>query len=75
VGLYPVGSSTYVEYHYVETNGDSTCTFAVPKQPGQYELRYFASATSSFLTSAQERRSTKVTVLPASAAVQARPTI
>jgi hypothetical protein len=65
VGLYPVGSSTYVEYHYVDPLREPTCIFAVPKQPGQYELRYFASATSSFLSSALERRSTKVTVLPA----------
>jgi hypothetical protein len=68
VGLYPVGSSTYVEYHYVDPLREPTCIFAVPKQPGQYELRYFASATSSFLSSALERRSTKVTVLPASTA-------
>jgi hypothetical protein len=68
VGLYPLGSSTYVEYHYVDPTGEPRCTFAVPKEPGQYELRYFASATSSFLGSAQQqRRSTKVTVLPATA--------
>jgi hypothetical protein len=62
VGLYPADSTSYIEYHYVNSSAEPICVFNVPKEAGQYQLRYYSSAASSFLP--RSRRSTKITVLP-----------
>jgi hypothetical protein len=61
VGLYEVGTDTYLEYRYVEPGKNST-TFACPTKPGTYEARYCLAATSSLLSTGQTKASNKITV-------------
>jgi len=39
VGLYPADSTSYIEYHYVNSSTEPICVCNVPNEAGQYQLR------------------------------------
>jgi len=48
IGIYPAGTYSnvkYLQYYSVPTDSDAGVTFDVPKEPGEYELRYFFTSS------------------------------